>query len=197
MWTIGIIIFPQVEEMDFVAPFEVLNYINKVQPSSTTVKIIAATLEPVVAFNGLKVIPDYSFANCPPLDIVVVPGGKGRMTSMYDKDLRKFIVAHSHTAKYTTSVCTGAFILAEANLLRGKAATTYHSALDELRKYPEITVVDNKKVVHVDNIITAAGVTSGLELGFYLLQLLFGKDLARKVAAGIEYRIDWENLGGQ
>lgn len=197
MWTIGIVIFPQVEEMDFVAPFEVLNYINKVQPSSTTVKIIAANLEPVTAFNGLKVIPDYSFADCPPLDIIVVPGGKGRMTSMYDENLRTFILSHQHTAKYITSVCTGAFILAEADLLRGKAATTYHTALEELRKYPEITVIDNQKVVHVENIITAAGVTSGLELGFYLLQLLFGKDLAKKVAAGIEYKIDWENLGGK
>lgn len=197
MWTIGIVIFPQVEEMDFVAPFEVLSYINKVQPSSTTVKIIAATLEPVVAFNGLKIVPDYTFEDCPPLDIVVVPGGKGRITSMYDEDLQEFVARHSHTAKYITSVCTGAFILAEANLLRGKVATTHHAALAELRNYAEITVVDNKKVVHVDNIITAAGVTSGLELGFYLLQLLFGKDLAQKVAAGMEYKIDWENLGGQ
>ena len=79
MKTIGIVIFPLVEELDFVAPFEVLNYVNKLAPQSTRVVLVAPTLEPVQAFNGLKVIPDVSFDNAPVFDILLFPGGKGRI----------------------------------------------------------------------------------------------------------------------
>ena len=83
MVTIGIVIFPNVEELDFVAPFEVLSYINKIAPHSTNVLLIAPSLEPVQAFNGLKILPDASFESAPTLDILLFPGGQGRICLLY------------------------------------------------------------------------------------------------------------------
>lgn len=188
MLTIGILIFPQVEELDFVGPFEVLSYINKIKPASTKVILIAEAAEAVEAFNGMKVIPDVTMAACPQLDILVVPGGKGRYAAMKNAAIQEFIQWQAQKAKYITSVCTGAFLLAEAGLLKNKKATTYHTAFAELAGY-SVQVLP-QKVVRADNIITAAGVSSGIELGFYLLREEFGADLAQEVADKIEYDID-------
>ena len=188
MLTIGVLLFPQVEELDFVGPFEVLSYINKIKPASTKVLLIAEAAEPVEAFNGMRVIPDVTMANCPDLDILVVPGGKGRYTAMKNTAIQEFIQRQAQKAKYITSVCTGAFLLAEASLLKNKKATTYHTALAELAAYS--VEVLSQKVVREDNIITAAGVSSGIELGLYLLKEEFGAALAQEVADKIEYDID-------
>lgn len=192
MITIGIVIFPNVEELDFIAPFEVLSYINKIAPHSTKVMLIAPSLEPVQAFNGLKILPDISFESAPVLDILLFPGGQGRIEWMKKPSVMDFIQAHQSETTYLSSVCTGAFFLAEAGLLLGKEATTYHSAFDELATYG-VNVVSTK-VVHDGKIITAAGVSSGLELGFYLLRELFGVKLAQEVAQKIEYTIDVNSL---
>jgi len=192
MIKIGILIFPQVEEMDFVAPFKVLSYINKIRPNSTQVFLIAEQLEVVQAFNGMKIVPDHEITDCPSLDILVIPGGKGRFDAMHNVKIKEFILRQSKQAHYIASVCTGALILAETGLLQGKRATTYHAAFEELRAYQAI--VEQTKVVHDGNIITAAGVTSGLELGFYLLKLLFGSIVAKQVAEKIEYTIDIDAL---
>ncbi|WP_263831781.1 DJ-1/PfpI family protein [Sulfurospirillum oryzae] len=192
MVTIGIVIFPDVEELDFVAPFEVLSYINKVQANSTKVLLIAPSLEPVHAFNGLRILPDVTLESCPTLDILLFPGGKGRMTWMKEASMQNFIQKHSKEVTYLTSVCTGAFFLAEAGVLKGKEATTYHTAFDELAAYG-INVVSSK-VVQGGKIITAGGVSSGLELGFYLLRELFGLKCAQEVAEKIEYKIDVSTL---
>ena len=188
MLTIGVLLFPQVEELDFVGPFEVLSYINKIQPASTKVMLIAEAAEPVEAFNGMRVIPDVTMANCPQLDILVVPGGKGRYTAMKNTAIQEFIQRQAQKAKHITSVCTGAFLLAEAGLLENKKATTYHTAFAELAEY-SVQVLP-QKVVREDNIITAAGVSSGIELGLYLLKEEFGVALAQEVADKIEYDID-------
>lgn len=192
MITIGIVIFPEVEELDFLAPYEVLSYINKIQANSTKVLLIAPSLEPIQAFNGLKVLPDITLDTCPALDILLFPGGKGRTKWMKDALIQAFISKHKKQVRYLTSVCTGAFFLAEAGLLRGKEATTYHTAFDELARYGVKVIAS--KVVHDGMIITAGGVSSGLELGFYLLRELFGIKLAQEVAAKIEYNIDIEAL---
>lgn len=192
MITIGIVIFPNVEELDFVAPFEVLSYINKIQAQSTKVLLIAPTIEPIHAFNGLKVLPDVTLENCPKLDILLFPGGKGRTQWMKEPLIQNFIKQHYEELTYLTSVCTGAFFLAEAGVLLGREATTYHSAFDELAQYG-VNVVSSK-VLQDGKIITAGGVSSGLELGFYLLRELFGIALAQEVAEKIEYNLDITRL---
>lgn len=188
MLTVGILLFPQVEELDFVGPFEILSYINKIRPESTKVLLIAEMAEPVEAFNGMKIIPDVTMEECPQLDILVVPGGKGRYAAMKNTAIKEFIQQQAQKAKYITSVCTGAFLLAEAGLLKNKKATTYHTAFAELAAY-SVEVLP-QKVVRAGNIITAAGVSSGIELGLYILREEFGAAVAQEAADNIEYAID-------
>ncbi len=188
MLTVGVLLFPQVEELDFVGPFEILSYINNIRPESTKVLLIAESAEPVKAFNGMKIIPDVTMANCPQLDILVAPGGKGRYAAMKNTAIKEFIQQQAQKAKYITSVCTGAFLLAEAGLLKNKKATTYHTAFAELAAY-SVDVLP-QKVVRENNIITAAGVSSGIELGLYILREEFGAAVAQKAADNIEYAID-------
>ena len=192
MLTIGILIFPAVEELDFIGPFEVLSYVNKVAADSTKVGLVAEAALPVKAFNGLKIIPDYTLDTCPPLDILIIPGGKGRLVAMKNEKLLRFIHRQQDGARLIASVCTGAFLLAEAGLLAGKKATTYHTALTELAGYG--VDVQRQKVVRDGKIVSAAGVSSGLELGFYLLRELFSLALAQEVADKIEYKVDVESL---
>ena len=188
MLIVGVLLFPRVEELDFVGPFEVLSYINKIKPASTKVLLIAEAAEPVEAYNGMKIIPDITMAACAQLDILVVPGGKGRYAAMKNSAIKEFIQQQAQKAKYITSVCTGAFLLAEAGLLTGKKATTYHTAFAELAAY-SVEVLP-QKVVHENNIITAAGVSSGIELGLYILKEEFGAAVAQEAADNIEYKID-------
>lgn len=188
MLTIGILLFSQVEELDFVGPFEVLSYINKIRPDSTKVLLVAEKAEPVEAFNGMRVIPDVTFEDCPAFDVLVAPGGKGRVAAMRNEAVREFIIRQAQSAKYIASVCTGAFLLAEAGLLRDRQATTYHTAFAELASYGVEVLA--RKVVREGNIITAAGVSSGLELGLYLLREEFGAELAQEVADKIEYDVE-------
>lgn len=188
MITIGILLFPNVEEMDFIGPFEVLSYINKLKPDSTRICLLAPNSAPIVCANGLRVLPDMAIAAAPNFDVLVVPGGQGRRQAMHQPEMLQFIRQQAATATYVTSVCTGAFLLAEAGLLTGKKATTYHAARAELAAYPNISV-ETKKVVQDGAVITAAGVTSGLELGFHLLQELFSPALAQEVARKIEYKL--------
>ena len=192
MITIGILIFDQVEELDFVGPFEVLSYVNKIQPNSTKVLLLAEAADLVHAYNGLRIIPDTTINACPKLDVLVVPGGKGRLSAMRNTVIKEFIQKQTATAQYIASVCTGAFLLAEAGLLTGRKATTYHTAFPELKAYS--VQVSPAKVVQDGNIITSGGVSSGLELGFYLLRELFNANLAQEVADKIEYNVDVSNL---
>lgn len=188
MLTVGVLIFPDAEELDFVGPFEVLSFINKVRPSSTKVLFVAETTDPVRAYNGMRVLPDIALTDCPQLDILVIPGGQGRRLAMKSPAILDFIRRQEPQARYITSVCTGSFLLAEAGLLSGKKATTYHEYYDDLAAY-SIEVVQDK-VVPQGKIITAGGVSSGIELGFYLLRELFGAETAQQVARKIEYVVD-------
>ena len=192
MLNVGILIFPGVEELDFVGPFEVLSYLNKVIPESTRMLLVSETSDAVKAYNGMRVLPDVTIETCPDLDILVVPGGKGRLIAMKNPHLIQFIKNQVPHARYIASVCTGAFLLAEAGLLTGKKATTYHEVLEDLSGYDVQVVTD--KVVPQGQIITAGGVSSGIELGFYLLRELFGAQTARQVARKIEYEVDVTSL---
>lgn len=186
VYTVGILLFHHVEELDFVGPFEVLSYVNKLFPGSTRVLLTAETLHPVDCFNGMRVLPHAAFGECPPFDVLVVPGGKGRIDAIKRERILDFVRDQSRSARYVTSVCTGAFLLAEAGVLRGKSATTHCSALAELAEYPSVTV-RRRKVVQDGNIVTAGGVSSGIDLGLHILALLFDHTVAQDVTRLIEY----------
>lgn len=182
---VGVLVFDGVEELDFVGPWEVLSYANKIRPGSLQMYLIG-THSPTRAFNNLRVLPDLVLDDCPQLDILVLPGGKGRLREMRNPAILQFIQRQYTQLRWLASVCTGAFFLAEAGLLQGRRATTHFTAVEELAAYPGIDV-QQERVVQDGKIVCAAGVASGLDLGLYLLENLFGKELADQVATNIEY----------
>jgi len=131
--------------------------------------------------------PDYSLANCPSLDFLIVPGGKGASEyARYDREIISFIRKHA-SQKPIASVCTGALVLAEAGLLKGHKATTHWSALDTLREYPNVEVVENTRFVREGNISTSAGISAGIDLALDIVKDLYGEEVAKKVARAMEY----------
>lgn len=183
---VGIIVFDQVEELDFVGPYEVLSYSNKILPGATQVVLVAESNRIIKCFNGLKMIPDCTFADCPTLDVLVVPGGKGRIAEMKNPAMLEFVKRKAEEVRFLTSVCTGSFILAAAGLLNNRKATTHYLSLDEMRQIKGIETM-SEKIVADGNIITAAGVSSGIDLGLYLLKVLFDQNMADEVSRRIEY----------
>ncbi|MTI86162.1 MAG: DJ-1/PfpI family protein [Firmicutes bacterium] len=186
MFNIGILVFPQIEELDFIGPFEVLSYINKIQPNSTKVWLISEDERIVQGYNGLRFFSDFNIENCPYLNVLVVPGGQGRKEAMTNKRILDFITTRYNQLDYLVSVCTGSLIIGATGLLKGKQATTYHSAFNELIELGG-AVVENAKVVQDGKIITGAGVSTGIDVGLYLLNQLFNKSLAQQVLDRIEY----------
>lgn len=184
---IGFVVFEGLEELDLVGPYEVFSYVSKLIEGAVNTFTVARHAQPIRCFNGLKIVPDYTFEDCPPINVIVIPGGRGRLEAMNDVELLSFVKETARKADYTTSVCTGAFILAKAGLLRGKKATTWHGSLEELRRFGDIEVRE-ERVVHEGRIVTAAGVSSGIDMAFYVVGLIFGRGVADEVAERIEYR---------
>ena len=182
---VGILIFDDVEELDFVGPWEVLASVNQVKPGSLGLKLVG-THSPVRAVNGMRVLPDILLEDCSQLDLLIIPGGSGRQKQMVEQPTLDFVRQQYEGLTYLASVCTGTFILLKAGLLDGKLATTHHSALEELASYPEVEVVE-ERLTQSGNILCAAGVTSGMDLAFFLVRQLFGKSMAEQVARRIEY----------
>jgi len=187
MIKVGIPIFNDVEELDFTGPFEVMSYMNKIKPGSTEVFLVSQYGGDIRCFNGLKVMSDYSFESSPRCDVLIVPGEKGRITEMKNETFLDYVKKMDNHTKFTASVCTGAFILANAGLLSGRKATTYHTAFDELKEY-KVDVIKSK-VVKDGKYVTGAGVSSGIDLGIFLLKVLFGAEAAQIVSRKIEYEV--------
>lgn len=186
MVNIGILIFNKIEELDFIGPFEVLSYVNKINAESTNVWLISDGEQIIQGYNGLRFFADYTIDKCPHLDVLVVPGGQGRKNAMQNIKILNFIKDRYKDLKYLSSVCTGSLIIASTGLLKGKQATTYHTAFDELS---EMGVMAKKsKVVQDGKIITGAGVSSGIDVGLYLLSKLFDESIAQQVSDKIEYK---------
>lgn len=186
MINIGILVFPDVEELDFVGPFEALSTANKIVPGSVSMKLLAFENGPIKGFNGLRFSPDGRAEGSGPLDVLVLPGGRGRLAAGKDRKIIAFVKEQYEQVRYLCTVCTGAFLAAEAGLLEGKIATTHHGFFDELDSFKGVKVVE-KKVVKDGRILTAGGVSSGIDLSLWLLVLLFGSDFAKEAADHIEY----------
>jgi len=183
--SIGILIFEDVEELDFVGPWEVLTA-RPYLPERNRVLTIAAQDGPVRCAKGLRVLPDCSFQNAPELDVLLVPGGEGTRSEKRGV-LVDWIRKVAPRARWLTSVCTGAFLLQEAGLLEGKRVTTHWAFIEELRKCGNLTVLENRRYVRDGNIVTAAGVSAGIDMALWLSGQLHGVDVARKLQRFIEY----------
>ena len=184
--TFGILLFPDAEELDFVGPWEVFTMFGKYFDKDWQALLVAQTREPVRAAKGMLFTPDRSFDDCPPLDVLLVPGGEGTRREVDNETLVEFARRVGQGAAWVTSVCTGAFILRRAGFLAGRRATTHWSAMDMLRAEPDVTVVE-QRFVHDGNVITAAGVSAGIDMALYLVGLLASPQVARNVQKFIEY----------
>ncbi len=183
--SIGILIFEDVEELDFVGPWEVLTA-RPYLPERNRVLTIAAQDGPVRCAKGLRVLPDCSFQNAPELDVLLVPGGEGTRSEKRGV-LVDWIRKVAPRARWLTSVCTGAFLLQEAGLLEGKRVTTHWAFIEELRKCGNLTVLENRRYVRDGKVVTAAGVSAGIDMALWLSGQLHGVDVARKLQRFIEY----------
>src|SRR5829696_7012923 len=181
IFNVGFVIFPELTQLDFTGPLEVLARL----PQSAT-HVVAKSEAPVPSDCGLSLLPTHTFATCPPLDLICVPGGRsGVVNAMGDRDTIEFVRRQAGAARYVTSVCTGAFILGVAGLLQGRRATT-HWAFTEL--LPLVGATHEKaRIVKDGNVITAGGVTSGIDFGLSVVADISGEAVAHAVQLGIEY----------
>ena len=180
-FNIGFVIFPNLTQLDFTGPLQVLSRL----PQSTT-HIVAKSRDPVPSDCGLGLVPTHTFADCPALDLICVPGGaEGVIAAANDRETVDFVRRQASQARYVTSVCTGAFILGAAGLLRGRRATTHWAFTDLL---PLVGATHEKaRIVKDGNVITAGGVTSGIDFGLSVVADIAGEQAARTIQLGIEY----------
>ena len=181
LFNIGFVIFPDLTQLDFTGPLQVLWRL----PQSAT-HIVAKSATPVPSDCGLGLVPTHTFANCPPLDLICIPGGsEGVAGIINDRETIEFVREQAGAAKYVTSVCTGAFVLGVAGLLKGRRATTHWAYTDLL---PLVGATHEKaRVVKDGNVITGGGVTAGIDFGLSVVAEIAGETAARKIQLGIEY----------
>lgn len=200
MLRIGIYIFDQVEVLDFAGPFEVFTTATRVflkhakgTNAPFEVVTIARTKAAIRARAGLVIAPDFTIENHPKLDALLIPGGVVD-EELKSQALREWIQTVVPTTKLSASVCTGAFLLARAGLLKGKKATTHWEDLDDLKAmFPNTNVVENVRWVDEGHIVTSAGISAGIDMSLHLVRRLVDNDLAEKTARQLEF--DWTQNG--
>lgn len=180
---IGMLIFPRLTQLDMTGPYEVLARLP-----DTSVELIARTREPVTTDRGMQIVPTTTYAACPPLDVIMVPGGPGQQDLMEDEEALGFLRRQAAGAQFVTSVCTGSLVLAAAGLLKGKRATCHWAAIDNLALMGAIPV--RERVVIDGNVVTGAGVASGIDFALRLAAILEGEAVAREIQLQIEYDPD-------
>ncbi len=176
----GILVFPQVQQLDLTGPYEVFASV----PDSA-VHLIWKDGEPVRSATGISFTPTATFATCPPLDVLCIPGGAGVNALMEDGETLDFVRTRAPETRYLTSVCTGALVLGAAGLLKGRRATTHWYAHDFLARFGAEPV--QGRVVRDGNLITAGGVTSGIDFGLAVVAELLGREEAETVQLALEY----------
>lgn len=191
---VGILIFNDVEVLDFCGPFEVFSVARRdearrrEQASPFQVLLVAETMDPVTTAGGMTVLPMVDFAGCPELDLLLVPGGMGTRREMRNEALLGFVRERAARAERVASVCTGALILGKAGLLTGLRATTHWRSLDLLAELcPEVTVDPGAQVVDEGKVMTSAGIAAGIDLALLIVGHCYGEAVARAAARHMEY----------
>ena len=196
--TVGILIFDGVEVLDFSGPFEVFSGASSVGDMSEhrqlfQVVIIAEEDRIITCAGGLQVKPGATIENHPPLDVLVVPGG-GVTRELSNPRVLEWISRQDQQTRLTTSVCTGAFLLAERGLLNQHRATTHWAGIEEMRKrYPAVEMLADTRIVDEGHIITSAGVSAGIDMSLHVVSRLYGEEVAAQTARYMEY--DWNARG--
>ena len=177
---IGLLLFPDITQLDLTGPYEVFTKIPGAE-----VRLVWKTLDPVRAGGGMRLLPDTSFADCPQLDLVCVPGGAGMNPLLEDAQTLTFLRRQAAGARYVTSVCTGALVLGAAGLLKGRRATTHWMSFEMLERFGAIPT--KGRVVEDGNVITGGGVTAGIDFALLIAARVAGEEVARAIQLGIEY----------
>jgi len=177
---IGILVFPGVQQLDLTGPYEVFASLP-----DTKVHLIWKDRAPITSATGLVLGPTMTFGECPKLDVICVPGGGGVNALLEDAETLAFLRAQAKQARYVTSVCTGSLVLGAAGLLKGRKATTHWYAHDFLERFGAIPV--HGRVVRDGNLITAGGVTAGIDFGLAVVAELVGQAQAEAIQLGLEY----------
>jgi cyclohexyl-isocyanide hydratase len=177
---IGMLLYPGLTQLDLTGPFELLHRIPDAQ-----VHLVWKDLQPVRADSGLTILPTTTIADCPPLDLVFVPGGSGQLPLMADAVVLGFLREQGRAARYVTSVCTGSLLLGAAGLLEGYAATTHWAFVELLPMFGARPAAG--RVVVDRNRITAGGVTAGIDFGLRVIAEVAGEDRAQAIQLGLEY----------
>jgi len=186
---IGIYIYENAEVLDFSGPFEVFSTASRLAESGDAFEVffVAESKAPVVARGGFSVNPHNALSQHPDIDLLIVVGG------MHSRELQKthvinWLARMTENAKVVASVCTGAFILAEAGLLAGRKVTTHWEDIDALREnYPELTVIDGERWIDEGKFITSGGISAGIDMSLHLVSRFLGPELAEKTARQMEY----------
>ena len=186
---IGIALFEEAEELDFAGPWEVLAAWSRQWPDDgVEVLTVADTLEPVRCAKGLRVLPDATWETAGPLDVVVYPGGMGTRPQLGVEAIRERVRGLARGGTLMTSVCTGSLVYADAGLLDGRPATSYWNALELLDSLgTDIDVRPDARFVDDGEVITAAGVSAGIDMALHLVARLHSPERARDVRRYIQY----------
>ncbi len=177
---IGFAIFPEMTQLDMTGPYQVFTFLP-----DTRVHLLWKKLEPVKTSEGMTILPTATFSDCPPLDILCVPGGPGQVEMMGDTEMLEFLQQQGKTAKFITSVCTGSLILAAAGLLQGYRAACHWAFRDQLAILG--VEVSTERVVVDRNRISGGGVTAGIDFGLVLASHLYGEETAKTIQLLLEY----------
>lgn len=186
-FTSGILVFDGTEELDLAGPWEVLTVAASLRAAGDRVFTIAEETRPIVCNKGLRILPDLDFSEAPPLDLLLVPGGLGTRREVANPTLIAWLRAAGASARFVTSVCTGALLLHEAGFARGKRVTTHWSFVEALRARGDVTVVEGERWVRDGDLVTSAGVSAGIDMALWLVGEIWSPDFARGVQRSMEY----------
>jgi transcriptional regulator GlxA family with amidase domain len=192
---VAILIFDDVEVLDFCGPFEVFGVtgLRSAGERPFNVYTVAEKAGPVLARNGLSVNPAYTIEDCPPSDLLLIPGGFGTRKEMYNETLLRWIKVQFEQVELLLSVCTGALMLARTGLLDGLSATTHWAAMDQLRDVaPNTRLCPDERYVDNGKIVLAAGISAGIDMSLYVVSRLLGKEQAAETARQMQYDY-WHN----
>ncbi len=177
----GFLVFPEIQQLDLTGPYEMFSVLDVPKE----VHLIWKSREAVTSTTGLTFTPTRTLADCPPLDVLCVPGGIGVNALLEDADVLAFIRRQAETLTFLTSVCTGSLVLGAAGLLRGKRATSHWSAVDLLSRFGAIPT--EGRVVRDGKLITAGGVTAGIDFALTVIAELLGREIAEACQLQLEY----------
>jgi cyclohexyl-isocyanide hydratase len=188
---VGVLAFPDLEELDLAGAWEVLGATRRLFREGVfkdiyfELETVGKETGPVKCYHDLKIIVERTLDALPEYDVLFVPGGPGRLKAQKDTAILEAVRKFYESGKLVASVCTGAFILAESGILKGKNATSFHTVVDQLSGYGACPL--KERVVVDGNVITGAGISSSMDVGVKLVEILMGKDAAKTVTEWVEY----------